>query len=398
MALLPGLGSATYGVMFTVLADYRDKYKISEGMLGLLVAVGFFTSFFSMLTLSRYADRGYARQLVLTGGLLSVVGSVGMGFGKTTWSLLLARMLLGIGAGMLGPAVRRLVIVAEPENIGRNLGMLLSVDVGGFALGPVLSALTVDRFGLKFPFIVLAALIGFALPFVAKFNVVDVPDPETHTSRLGLDLLKIRPVAGAIMIGSSVYLMIGTFDALWSFVMTDLDAPKWMARAGITVFAVPLIILGPYGGKLVQRFGAFRLGSLGLVFGAFCMFLYGRIPIPWMLLVVGAFHALNDGLTVTGTSVAVGQKAPMERAAAAQGLLGATGTLMGGISALAAGWMYNSFGRATAYTVTALAMLCLIGGGAALAGAESFRKPATAPNLDDEPREPSVRNERQPAT
>ena len=99
--------------------------------------------------------------------------------------------------------------------------------------------------------------------------LVDVPDPETHTSRLGLDLLKIRPVAGAIMIGSSVYLMIGTFDALWSFVMTDLDAPKWMARAGITVFAVPLIILGPYGGKLVQRFGAFRLGSLGLVFGAY---------------------------------------------------------------------------------------------------------------------------------
>lgn len=360
--------------MFTILADYREKYSISETMLSFVVAMGFFTSFFSMLVLSRYADRGYAKQLVVTGGVLTAAGSVGMGFSKTAIALLVARVFLGIGAGMLGPAVRRLVIVAEPENIGRNLGMLLSVDVGGFALGPVLSALTVDRFGLKFPFIVLAVCVSLTLPFIMRFRVTDVPDPDDTSSRLGLDLLRIRPVAGAILIGSALYLMIGTFDALWSFVMRDLHAPHWMARAGITVFAVPLVVLGPFGGKLVQRVGAFRLGSMGLAFGAICMFAYGRLPFPWMILAMGVIHALNDGLTVTGTSVAVGQKAPMERSAAAQGLLGATGTLMGGISALTAGWMYDNFGRSTAYTVTAAAMLVLIASGSVLAGSESFRR------------------------
>ena len=377
LALLPGLGSASYGVMFTVLADYREKYNISETTLGFVVSVGFFTSFFSMLVLSRYADRGYAKQLVITGGILTALGSVGMGYGRTTAALLLARMFLGIGAGMLVPAVRRLVIVADPENMGRNLGMLLSVDVGGFALGPVLSALTVDRFGLKFPFLMITAAVALALPFVIRFKVNDVPDSDSDTSRLGLDLLKIRPLAGAILIGSAVYLMIGTFDALWSFVMRDLNAPKWMARAGITVFVVPLIILGPFGGKLVQRVGAFRLGTLGLFIGSLCMFAYGQLPFPWMLLAVGFIHAINDGLTVTGTSVAVGQVAPMERAAAAQGLLGACGTLMGGLSAVTAGWSYNQFGRTTTYTGAMLCMMTLIASGAYLAGPRSYRREST---------------------
>ena len=377
LALLPGLGSASYGVMFTVLSDFRDKYNIPEKQLGLVVSVGFFTSFFSMLFLSRYADRGHAKKLVITGGILTALGSIGMGFGRTTVALLAARACLGIGAGMLSPAVRRLVIVADPDNMGSNLGMLLSVDVAGFALGPVISALTVDRLGLKFPFLLIAAAVGCALPFVIRFRVADVPDPEANTSRLGLDLLKIRPLAGAILIGSALYLMIGTFDALWSFVMDDLNAPKWMARAGITFFVVPLIVLGPFGGRFVQRFGAFRLGTLGLTVGSICLFAYGRLPIPWMLLAVGLFHAINDGLTATGTSVAVGQVAPIERAAAAQGLLGACGTLMGGLSAVSAGWSYDRFGRTTTYTAATICMLMLIGAGAYLAGPVHFRRGLT---------------------
>ena len=82
----------------------------------------------------------------------------------------------------------------------------------------------------------------------------------------------------------------------------------------------------------------------------------------------------DDGLTATGTSVAVGQVAPMERAASAQGLLGACGTLMGGLSAVTAGWSYDRFGRTTTYTAATLCMLTLIAGGAYLAGPTHFRR------------------------
>ena len=38
------LMSSTYGVMFTMMDDYRDKYGISDSGLGLVLAVGFYCS------------------------------------------------------------------------------------------------------------------------------------------------------------------------------------------------------------------------------------------------------------------------------------------------------------------------------------------------------------------
>ena len=83
---------------------------------------------------------------------------------------------------------------------------------------------------------------------------------------------------------------------------------------------------------------------------------------------VAMVHAVNDGLTVSSTGVAVGMVVPGERQAGAQGLLGGAQTLMAGITALVAGAMYDHFGRTTAYAVAGAAMLALIAGGVALSG------------------------------
>ena len=58
--------------------------------------------------------------------------------------LLSQPLVMGIGVGMAVPAIRRIIIVAEPERIGHNLGRLLAVDVAGFAAGPAVSALLID--------------------------------------------------------------------------------------------------------------------------------------------------------------------------------------------------------------------------------------------------------------
>ena len=47
--------------------------------------------------------------------------------------------------------------------------------------------------------------------------------------------------------------MIGAFDALWDVVHEDLNTPDWMANLGITLFAIPLVVLGPFGGSLAGR-------------------------------------------------------------------------------------------------------------------------------------------------
>jgi MFS family permease len=90
-------------------------------------------------------------------------------------------------------------------------------------------------------------------------------------------------------------------------------------------------------------------------------------------------HIVNDGFSVTSSGVAVGQAAPVERQAGAQGLLGGLQTLTGGIAASFAGWSYDHLGRGPTFSITAIVMVILVAAGLALAGPEHRTAPVAVP-------------------
>lgn len=364
--LMTALLASGYGVMFTVLDDFRDEYGIAAHWLGLIVGMGFLAGFLSQVVLAPIADRGHARHMVLLGLALNFVGLLGMAAGETLEVLLIARFVSGIGMGMAVPAVRRIVINEDPENLGSNLGLLLASDVTGFAMGPAISALLVPSFGIPAPFLVIAAATALCMPFVWRVEVTEAT--EAPTRRFAFDLLRGRPMIAGLMMGAAVFLMIGTFDALWAIVLDDLEASEWVANLGITLFAIPLIFLSPWGGRLAQRVGPFRLGPLGLLLGAGFMFSYGFLPTGFAMFFVGIFHGISDGITVSSTGVAVGLAAPADRQAGAQGMLGAAETLTGGLTAVLAGVLYTIGGRSLAYSVCAVIMVVLAIGAYVLVG------------------------------
>lgn len=378
--LLTALFAAGYGVMFTVLDDFRDTYGIAASSLGLIVAVGFFSSFVAQVFFAPLADRGHARQLVYVGLVLNIVGLAMMAAGRNVPVLLLARIVMGIGAGVAQPALRRIVILADPENLGHNIGRLLAADVAGFALGPALSALLVGPFGIPAPFIVIAIATVFCLPIISRVRVDETVADEQTQARFAFDLLRTRAYVGALCFGAASFLMIGTFDALWVLVLSDLHTADWIANLGITMFALPLIFLGSIGGRLAQRVGPFRIGTIGLLIGAGFMFAYGRLPTGGAMFAASMLHALSDGTTISSAGVAVGLVTPNDRQAGAQGLLGGTQTLVGGISALVAGDLYDRHGRAAAYTLCAVVMVALVGAGIACVGPSWAARPRQAAN------------------
>ncbi|MGI9622010.1 MAG: MFS transporter, partial [Acidimicrobiales bacterium] len=279
--------------------------------------------------------------------------------------ILVGRLISGVGIGASLPAIRRIVILADPANLGQNLGRLLSADVFGFAMGPAISAVLVGPLGLAAPFIVVAAATALLLPFTYVVSVVETTDESGQ--RLALDLLRSRIVAGAVVLGSAAYLMIGAFDALWDVVHEDLHTSTWMANLGITLFAVPLVILGPTGGRLAQRVGPFRVAAVGLALAALFMFLYGQVPTGTWIFYIAMFHAVTDGLTIAASGVAVAMAVPEERQAGAQGVMGAAQALVAGVTAIVVGAVYETSGRASAYTIAALGMVALLVVGMALA-------------------------------
>jgi MFS family permease len=360
------LGGMGYGVMFTVLDDFRDNYGITEAQLGIIVGVGFITGFLSQILFAPQADKGHAKKLVMTGIAIEIVGTLFMAFGQAFLPLIIGRLLAGFGVGISEPALRRILILSDPERMGQNLGLIVSASVAGFTAGPIVSALTADTLGIAAPFLMVAALlivvaIGlFNLQF-QEANIEDAP-----TQRLAFDMLRIRPLAGAIVIGLALFAMIGTFDAVWSVMMDDMKAPTWVANVGISLFAFPMIFLAPRGGRLTQKFGPFKASMTGLSIGAVCLVLYGTLWSPYPMLAIGVIHGVVDGLTVTGGSAAVALVAPRERLASAQGLFGGLQTLTGGVAAVLAGTAYGIIGRAT-FIWCAGAMLLFIAIGAWLA-------------------------------
>ena len=381
--LLTGLFATGYGVMFTLLDDFRDEFGISERALGLVVAVGFFSAFLAQVFFAPLADRGHARKLVYIGMVFNLVGLVAMAFGENVATLAGGRIVMGIGTGIAVPAIRRIVILADPEHLGNNIGKLLAADVAGFAMGPAVSALLVGPFGIPAPFLLIAVVSLACLPVISRVRVDETAVDDQPSARFAFDLLKSRPYVGALCFGMAVFLMIGTFDALWVLVLDDLDTAEWIANLGITLFALPLIFLGSVGGRLAQRVGPFRIGTIGLLIGAGFIAAYGQLPTGAAMFTASMFHALSDATTVSAAGVAVGMVSPKDRQAGAQGMLGGAQTLVGGISALMAGELFESYGRGMAYGVCAALMVVLVIAGLICAGPDwILRRPA--PEARDE--------------
>jgi MFS family permease len=376
--------TAGYGVLFTIVDDYRDEYGISETAIGVVIGIGFIAGFLAQLLIAPYADRGHARTVVLVGVGINIVGLLLMATGTTLAPILIGRFISGIGIGAAAPAIRRIVILADPAHLGQNLGRLLAAEVFGFAMGPAISAILVEPFGIPAPFIVVAAATAALLPFVARVHVEETTNSPRR--RLATDLLRNRPFAGAVILGATVFVMIGTFDALWALVHSDLGTHVWIANLGITLFALPLIVLGPAGGRLAQTFGPFRLAALGLTAGAIFMSLYGVLATGGLIFAVAMVHAVSDGLTISSTGVAVGMVVPEDRQAGAQGVLGAAQALAAGVMAIVTAALYDNYGRSTAYIVCAVVMLLMVATGSWLARSEwTMKRPLHVPETDSVP-------------
>lgn len=361
-----GLGAMSYGVMFTVLDDFRNEYGISESKLGLIVASGFIAGFFSNIFVAPIADKGFARRLVSLGLIAQVIGCIVMAFGSSFVILLLGRFLTGIGSGAADPALRRIIILANPNEMGSNLGRIVAAGVAGFALGPVISAITVEPLGLASPFLIVATGLVVVFVLLSRVHVNEASADEAPSQRFAFDLMFVRPIAGVIVIGLALYIMIGTFDSIWSVMMDDIKAPDWVASVGITVFALPMMFLAPLGGRLTQKYGPFRASISGLTIAAVFMTMYGTLSSPYLMLGVGLLHGVVDGLTITGGSAALAMVAPANRLASAQGVYNGVITLSGGLAAGLAGVTYDHIGQRT-YVVCAVVMIVLIASGALLA-------------------------------
>ena len=354
--LVTAVAATGYGFVVSLFAEFRNDYGFDGWSLGGLTAAGFFAGFLTQVWLSHHADKGRAQQMIRFGLLAGVIAALWMAASSDIYQFVAARMLLGLGSGLCGPPIRKIIISRDPANLGRNLGKVSAIDVFGFTLGPVMAAVIASFAGLRVPFLVLAGIFAVVLALVWKADL-SCPITKTERSEGGIRLLLGIPgVQGTLAASVAFYGSIGVYEVSWAQLLDDNGAATWFVGIAFGLFVVPMIIFAPMGGRITQQKGALKVMVWSIALATICVLAYGWFDILWLLVAISAVHAVADAFTLPGLQVGMAANSPEEYQATGQGLMGGTGLVVAGVIGLVGGPIYDYGGPEMLFSLGALVM------------------------------------------
>jgi MFS family permease len=350
--------AAANSVVFALMSDLQDEYGLSTGTLGLISGAGFAVGLLVQILVAPLADRGHAKGLLLGGLALAVVGGIVFAVGSTVVVLVLARSFTGASIGCFTPAARAIAATIDPNRAGEQLGRLAAAELGGFTVGPVVGGVLVGPFGVRVPFLLFAGLAAVAFVLVAP-RPVPALVTRSDSARPSLALLRHRGVLVATLFALALFLPVGIYDSLWDRYLTDLGASNAFIGLTFALYSIPFVTLSTFGGRLADRLGHIRACVIGLVAITPLTAVYGFIEVPIALAVVSSVEATFQALAVPAAQAAMADAAPEGRAAAGQGLAGATQLAGAALSAFVAAPVYGRWGAEMVFLGAGVVLLLI---------------------------------------
>ena len=355
-----------FGGLLPVLPIYFEQQGLDLATLGLVIAAWPAARLLSEPFFGWLADRT-ARVPLMVIGLVAtgVFGALPLVLtGPLAFFVL--RAGAGLGAAIYDPAARGfLTDSTPPDRRGEAFGLYGAAQMGGLLIGPSIGAFGADRFGgIAFVFVfsaiaAIVAAVGIALrvreegpahkadaspwsdrttmppdsPYVEgraaaalAADRVAAGDGPTPTTSRTMRLLN-RGLVAAIILNVGGYYGGGTYEVIWSLFLQGLGADLALIGLTFAMFGLPVLVLSPYAGRLVDKRGSFAFIVIGMVLPAVTGILYTlmRDPsfaVPLILIEATGFAFLNPALYAV-----VAANSPPGRSSTAQGLFGAAGTL-----------------------------------------------------------------------
>src|SRR3954470_1216721 len=205
--LIVGLGTLVVPLDSAVNIDFSAivaHFDLPIPMIQWIVIAYVLTQTALMLTFGRAGDMLGYRRIFLFGTGISAVAFLACALAPSYAALLLARIVQGIGAGLIlscGPALATSLF---PEAMRtRILGYYMMMFGIGFALGPTAFGVLVDRFGWSavFSFRAPVALVAFLLAWTLPRQ----PRGERETF----------DAAGGVLLAAALSFLLLTLNRLW---------------------------------------------------------------------------------------------------------------------------------------------------------------------------------------
>ena len=358
-----------FGGLLPVLSIYFTEQGIDFATLGVVIAAWPAARLVGEPIFGWLADRTARVPLMVAGLLLAAVFTVLPLFITGAVAFIVLRAAVGLATAIYDPAARGyLTDATPPERQGEAFGLYSAAQMGGLLLGPAIGAIGADRLGgIGFVFVfggLAAGLAAIPIALLARER-----GPRTHlapaldgtefpadspslsrraASRIAADRaatvesgaatrLLNRGLIAVLVINAGGNFAAGTYDVIWSLFLQGLGAGLGLIGLTFAMFGLPILLLSPMAGRMVDRRGSFGFIVLGSILPAITGILYTRLSdptlaVPLILIESTGFAFLNPALYAV-----VAANSPPGRSSTAQGLFGAAGTVGFIVASLVAG-------------------------------------------------------------
>jgi MFS transporter, DHA1 family, multidrug resistance protein len=390
-----------FGALLPVLPLYFLDQGVDLATLGLVVAAWPTALLIGEPGFGWLADRT-ARVPLMVGGLFFsgiFLGAPLVVHGAVAFVVM--RALAGLASAAYEPAARGFIIDSMPaEKQGEAFGWYGSFQMSGLFVGPAIGGFGAVffggiGFGLVFGGVtsLLAALaVGLTVHEGPRRTVADAvavtPVPgDTATGgaappagSTGSDLdeparptrLANRLLIAAVILNASGNFGGGTYDVIWSPWLTSLGGSPGLVGLTFSMFSIPVLVLGPIVGRLVDRRGTFGFIVVGSCMVGIASFLYTLVREPTFAVGIIVIESTGFAIIWPALYAIVARASPAGRSSTAQGVYGAFGTVGFIVASLVTGVLasidiHYPFYVFSAVSFVFLGAALLVGGRAILA-------------------------------
>ncbi|WP_238652426.1 MFS transporter [Paenibacillus piscarius] len=167
------------GLVVPIMPTYMNELGIGGSVVGLLVAAFSLTQLLVSPFAGRLSDKMGRKRIIVGGLIVFALSELLFGVANASWVLFISRMLGGIGAAMIMPAVMAYVAdTTTSEERAQGMGFINAAITTGFIIGPGIGGYLAEL-GIRVPFFVAAG----AAAVVSVITLLVLPESRSAMKR-----------------------------------------------------------------------------------------------------------------------------------------------------------------------------------------------------------------------
>ena len=257
--------------LFPLLPLLATKLQLKPAQVGLLTPTLMITSSLMQPVYGMISDRYLKRSMAVFGPLITAIFLSSIGLANSLPALLLIVICGGIGVGSFHPQSAAIVSrAAMSEGLGKHQGMIMSAfssaGTVGYALGPLIIAAVVSRYGLEHSWYTMGWGVAMWLLMVKACPPLEPVARHADAPPLGTALraawVPLTLLYFAVVMRSAVSVSVQTF---LPFALRDNGLTTTQVSGVLAGFLFFGGMGGFFGGAMADRLGARRVSLVAML-------------------------------------------------------------------------------------------------------------------------------------